>query len=333
MAKSVRFVMGAIASAVFALGAVAQDAPESSPAPEPQNDALSKAAAVYGTYQGSVGDFKTTPFSSAKDIDRALTELGGHNAGQLSKGWLSYSGLVASQNNEFRAAINEAVGHYGRDRVLLGLKNNYAYARSLKGGNAAVGSALTALDADARRIRSAAAQVKEQAYTLQSAGWAKAKIGNTQAKANQIMANSRSGRPANGTVMSAMMAADADSNFARAGGSGAPSLWDGLTSAASTVRFPTISSASGYKRVRRGQEQTADRIATLAAYRAVGAGRSAESAILTTMTDQQAASCLNSASLNLQQCVAAAHKQYEVPFCIGEHALAEIGDCVGKVAQ
>ena len=329
MAKSVKLVLGALAGAVLSLGAAAQSASST-----PQNDAISKAAAVYGTYQGSVSDFRGKPFSSANDIDRALTELGGHNSGQLSKGWLSYSALVASQNSEFRAAINEGVAHYGRDRVLLGLKNNYAYARTLKGGNAAVGSALTAIDADARRLRSVAAQVKEQAYTLQSAGWAKAKIGNSQAKANSIMTNTRSGRPASGNIMSSMTSSSANSNFARAGGSGAPSLWDGLSSAASTIQFPSIGSRSGsYKRIRRGQEHTADRIATLAAYRAVGAGGSAESAVLTAMSDQQATSCLNSANLNLQQCVAAAHKQYEVPFCIGEHALAEIGECIGKVAQ
>ena len=329
MAKSVRLFVGAMAGAALAMGANAQSASSA-----PQNDAISKAAAVYGTYQGSVSDFRGKPFSSAGDIDRALTELGGHNSQQLSKGWLSYSALVASQNQEFRAAINESVSHYGRDRILLGLRNNYAYARTIKGGNAAVGSALTAIDADARRLRSAAAQVKEQAYTLQSAGWAKAKIGNAGKKADGIMATTRAGRPASGNIMSAMTSPDANTNFARAGGTGAPSLWDGVSSAASTIRFPTIGSRSGsYKQVRRGEEQTADRIATLAAYRAVGAGTAAESAILTTMSDQQAASCLNTASLNLQQCVAAAHKQYEVPFCIGQHALAEIGDCIGKVAQ
>lgn len=329
MAKSVRLILSAVAGAALAMGATAQSASST-----PQSDAISKAAAVYGTYQGSVSDIRRKQFSSAGDIDRALTELGGHNSQQLSKGWLSYSALVASQNNEFRAAINESVSHYGRDRILLGLRNNYAYARSIKGGNSAVSSALTAIDADARRLRSAAAQVKEQAYTLQSAGWAKAKIGNAGAKADGIMATTRSGRPATGNMVSAMSGPNANSNFARAGGTGAPSLWDGVSSAASTIRFPTIGSRGGsYKRVRRGEEQTADRIATLAAYRAVGAGRTAESAILTTMSDQQAAACINTASLNLQQCVAAAHKQYEVPFCIGQHALAEVGDCIGKVAQ
>ena len=350
MAKSGRFLLGTLLGAAMAMGASAQSTTTSSttptqtsstppttitaPAnPAPQDDAISKAAAVYGTYQGSVSDYKAKPLSSTKDIDRALEELGGHNSGQLSKGWLSYSALVASQDSQFRAAINESISHYGRDRILLGMQKNYAYARSLKGGDSAVSAALTAIDADARRLRNIGRNVKEQAYTLQSVGWAKAKVGNGSKKADGIMATTQRGLPVKGEVMSAMLSANANSNFAKAGGSGAPSLWDGISSAASTVRFPTISSASSYKRVRREHEQTANRIATLAAYRAVGAGRSAESAVLTAMTDQSAQSCINTANLNLQQCVAAAHTYDELPFCIGVYSLTEIGECIGKVAQ
>ena len=354
MAKSGRFLLGTLLGAAFAMGASAQSdtltssttkpaasstatTTVSTPAnPAPQKDAISKAAAVYGTYQGSVTNYKQQPSElRTEDIDRALEELGGHNAGQLSKGWLSYSALVASQNPEFRAAINESVSHYGRDRVLLGMQKNYAYARKLKGGESAVGAALTAIDADARRIRNIGRTAKEQAYTLQGKGWASKKVRNGSKKAEGIMAKTQTGLPVSGNVLTAMTDVNANSNFARAGGSGAPSLWDGLSSAASTVRFPTISSArsSSYKRVRRGQEHTADRIATLAAYRAVGAGQSAETAVLTAMTDQQASTCINMANLTLQMCVAGAYTYEELPFCIADHALRDIGDCIGKVAE
>ena len=36
---------------------------------------------------------------------------------------------------------------------------------------------------------------------------------------------------------------------------------------------------------------------------------------------QKARSCMMMANLNLQQCVAASHRHYEVPFCIAEHAI------------
>ena len=353
MAKSGRFLLGTLLGAALAFGATAQSTPTSpttsstttstptttiaAPAnPAPQNDAISKAAAVYGTYQGSVTDFKNKPFSSTKDIDRALDELGSHNSEQLSKGWLSYSALVASQDVEFRVAVNEAISRYGRDRILLGMRDNHAYARTLKGGDSAVSSALTAIDADARRLLSTGRLVKEQAYTLQNAKWAsRTKVGNGSKKADGIMAKTRVGVPVRGTVMSAMTEPNANNNFARAGGTGAPSIWDGLSSAATTVRFPTISNVRGghSKRIRAGQERTANRIATLAAYRAVGAGSTAESAVLSVMSGNKASSCINRANLNLQQCVAAAHTYDELPFCIADFSLTKIGECIGEVAQ
>ena len=353
MAKSGRFLVGTLLGAALAMGASAQDSPPANsttqpavgsaatttvslPAnPAPKKDAISKAAAVYGTYQGSVTDYKQTALSSTEDIDRALEELGGHNAGQLSKGWLSYSALVASQNAEFRAAINESVSHYGRDRILLGMQKNYAYARSLKGGDSAVSAAITALDADARRIRNIGRTAKEQAYTLQGQRWAAKKVKNGSKKAEGIMAKTQVGLPVSGTVLTAMTDANANSNFARAGGSGAPSLWDGLSSAASTVRFPTISSARGtsHRRISGKQVQTANRIATLAAYRAIGAGETAEMAVHTAMSDQQSSTCINMANLTLQMCVAGAYTYEELPFCIADHALKDIGNCIGKVAE
>lgn len=335
MAKSIRFVIGVLAGAALAMGANAQSSSYSSGSSSSSgNDAISKSAAVYGTYQSAVTDLRSKPFSSSNDIDKALSDLGAQNPDQLAKGWLSYSALVASQNSQFRAAVNEAVSHYGRDRLFLGLKNDYSYARSLKGGSSAIGSALSAMDADARRLRSVGAQVKEQAYTLQSVGWAKSKVGNGGAKADGLIAKSRSGQPANGNIVAAMTNTSANSNFAKAGGSGAPSLWDGVSSAASTIRFPGIGGRGGsYKRVRSGQEETADRIVTLAAYRVAGADRSAERDIYSAMADQGASACITSANLNLAQCVAAAHTYDELPFCIGNHSLTEIGDCVGKVGQ
>ena len=356
MAKSGRFLVGTLLGAALAMGASAQSntltstttkpavsstatttaTNQVSPAnPAPQKDAISKAAAVYGTYQGSVTDYKQQSLGSVEDIDRALEQLGGHNASQLSKGWLSYSALVASQNPEFRAAINESVSHYGRDRVLLGMQKNYAYARKLKGGDSAVGAAITAIDADARRIKNIGRTAKEQAYTLQGQRWASKKVKNGSKKAEGIMAKTQVGLPVSGSVLSAMTDANANSNFARAGGSGAPSLWDGLSSAASTVRFPTLSStrSASYKRVRRGQEHVADRIATLAAYRSIGAGQSAEAAVFSAMSDQKSTSCINMANLTLQMCVAGAYTYEELPFCIADHALKDIGECIGQVAE
>ncbi len=311
------------------------------PAPQPASastagisDPLSRAAALYATYHGEVTDVKTKGFRSASDIDKSLTNLGGHNPDQLAQGWMAYSALIAAQDPEFRAAVRDIEGFYGRDVLITGLKNDARYARTLNGGNSAVTASLSAVSADSRRLIGAAAYVKEQAYSLQGAGWAKGKVGNSGAKADRLLASTRTGIPARGEMVRAMSSPEINGVLVRAGQAGSPSVWENVSSAASAIRIPAVASNFGQsKRIARGQEPVADRITTLAAFRILGSDQSSAPSMRAAMKDRETTACLNMANLNLQQCVAAAHKHYEVPFCIGEHALSDVGKCIGKVAQ
>ncbi len=298
-------------------------------------DVISESAAVYATYHADVSDVRNRPFSSASDIEESLTNLGGQNPGKLSSGWIAYSALVASQDPGFRRAVRDIEGFYGRDSLMLGLRNDIRYARTLEGGTTAVTSSLSAIDADSRRLKGAGAYIKEQAYSLQGAGWAKARIGDTNSLINEIKTKALAGRPVRANLRTAFSAPDIDSVLVRAGQSGAPSLWDGVSTAASAIKFPTIQAAYSGRaaRIRHGKEPIADKIATLAAYRILGEDAAPASELRNAMNERSTSSCLNMAQLNLQQCVAAAHKQYEVPFCIGEHALTDVGECIGEVVQ
>ncbi|WP_147373325.1 hypothetical protein [Henriciella mobilis] len=306
-------------------------APEASLAPDP----LSSAAAVYATFHGDVTDIKQNSFKSSGDIQSALTNLGGQNSEQLTRGWMAYSALVASQNPEFRAAVRDIEGFYGKDTLVRGLQNDVRYARSLNGGKSAVFAALGAVDADSERLETTAAFVKEQAYSLQGQGWAKGKIGDSSALANQLHSAALTGRPANEDMVKAFSAPGIDTVLVTAGKNGAPSIWENVSSAASAIRVPDVAGALGIsnRRIATGKEPIADQIATLAAYRIIGGEGSAAAPMQRAMTEKQTAGCLNMAQLNLQQCVAAAHQHFEVPFCIGEHALADVGRCISKVSQ
>lgn len=300
-----------------------------------EQDAIGESAAVYATFQSDVTDVRQNPLSSADDIESTLSSLGGHNSQQLSSGFIAYAALVASQDPEFRAAVRDIEGFYGRESLTLGLRNDVRYARTLEGGNSAVLSSLNSVNADATRLRGAGAFVKEQAYSLQAAGWAKATIGNTDSIIASIQSSAQAGRPVRASLRSAFVSSEIDTVLFQAGQSGAPSLWENVNGAASAVRFPTVN--VGYTgrsaRIRAGKEPIADRIATLAAYRVLGADTATPQELRTAMRETSTRNCINMAQLNLQQCVAAAHKQYEVPFCIGEHALTDVGDCIGDVAQ
>lgn len=323
---SIRMIGSTFVAIGLAIGASAQS-----------KDPISESAAVYGTYQSDVTDVKEKPFSSANDIDHALTSLGGHNPDQLSKGWIAYSALIASQDPEYRAAVRDIESFYGRDALVNGLENDVRYARQLSGGDNAVSSALSATEADSRRLSSTAAYVKEQAYSLQGSGWAKAKIGNAGAKATKLNSQQTVGTPAKIQLVNAFSATDIDTILASAGRSGAPSLWDNVSGAADAIRFPaSVSSGLSLtkkKRVKYGKEPVADQIATLAAYRVLSTTAKSSSEVHSAMAERETRGCLNMANLNLQQCVAAANQQYEVPFCIGEHALSDVGKCIGGVYQ
>ena len=332
--KSIRTIGAAAVAFGLCLTAMAQDAePVEQPA---SGDPITNTAAVYATYQSDVTDVKTEPLGSASDIDEALNSLGGHNPDQLSAGWIAYSSLIASQDPEYRAAVKDIESYYGSEALIKGMSMDASYARTLNGGDNAVSAALGATEADSKRLSAAAAFVKEQAYSLQSKAWAKRKIGNSGAKATRLNSQQTIGTPAKSHLLAAFSAADIDSVFKQAGSNGAPSLWDNVSDVAGAVRFPAIVSASftsPRKRVKFGKEPIADRIATLAAYRVLGTDDMPLSQITSAMSERNTRGCLNMANLNLQQCVAAANQQYEVPFCIGEHALAEVGECIGGVYQ
>ena len=330
---SIRMIGAIVVAVGMAVGASAQEVVGEN---ETSGDAISNSAAVYATYQSEVTDVKAKPLSSASDIDNALTSLGGHNPDQLSSGWISYSALIASQDPEYRAAVRDIADFYGDAAIMNGLANDVRYARTLNGGDNAVSAALAATEADSRRLTTAAAYMKEQAYSLQASGWAKAKIGNSRAKASSLDVIQKAGIPASDSLVSAFSASDIDGVLTQAGVAGAPSLWDNVSGAASAVRFPAAVTSGlnlNRKRAKYGKEPVADQIATLAAFRVLGEDAASPSQMSKAMSERETRGCMNMANLNLQQCVAAANQQYEVPFCIGEHALADVGKCIGGVYQ
>lgn len=324
------FAAGLVSAVGLSASADAQD----EPSPVVRSDVISESAGVYATFQADVSDVRDRPLGSATDIETSLLNLGGQNTDQLSSGWIAYSALVASQDPEFRAAVRDIEGFYGRESFLTGLQNDLRYARTLDGGTSAVTSSLTAIEADVRRLKGTGAFVKEQAYSLQGSSWAKARLRNSDDLITEIRSTALSGRPVRADLRTALANPEFQPALAQAGRSGANSLWDGVSEAASAVRVPTINIAyNGSTRIRAGKEPVADRIATLAAYRVLGAEAAPASQVRTALSERSSRSCLKMAQLNLHQCVAAAHKQYEVPFCIGEHALTDVGDCIGEVTQ
>ncbi len=313
--KSVRWMSLIAASVALASTGAAQGA-----------DKVADSAAVYMTYQTDADEVAAKPFKSTSDIDAALQSLGGYNADQLTKGWIAYSALIAAQDPEFRSTVREIEAFYGRDAMVNGFSKGGKYARSLDGGDNAVGAAIDATDKDVTRLYSAGAIVKEQGYSLQGYGWAKSRIRNGDSRAASVKVLQSQSRFADSGLVAALTGASEPLT----GLQPAAGVAEGVTTVASAVRLPQISALSRRK-PKFGREGVADQIASLAALRIMGTATIDQTKLSAAMLDPSVQSCMKMQNLQLQGCVAGVGQEFELPHCISQHALTEIGDCLGDV--
>lgn len=344
-------LLSATLAAVFALSTNAQDA---SPVPivssgqqiavtsaqnARQPDFIARSAASYGSFQSDVGDIQRRGLNSTADVNGALDKLAGQNSAQLSRGWLAYAAMIASQSPELRTSVREVVSAYGTQTIASGLQADRQYVRrDLNGGEASVSLAFSALSADARRLNRTASYFREQAFALQGASWAKTKMrrGEMDSKINTFMASTRSERSPRGEIVSAISHPSSTTAFVQAGMPGAPSLWDGSIAASTGIQFPRQSSAvrtSHRSAPRRGRNDTADQIATLAAFRIMGVNPQLTGQIRATMGEGPMSPCIRSAQLNVNQCIASNAFPFETVDCIGKHAIGEVSECFANSAR
>lgn len=306
-----------------------------------QTRLLPSTAAAYADYQGEVSSIRSAPLKSADDLDKALDTFGAQNSDQLSSGWIAYSAMVAAQDKEFADAVKDIDGYYGRDRVVSGMKNDVGYARSLKGGEHALQTALAANSRDTSRISSAAAYVKEQAYKLMDVSWGKTRLKDASGAANKLKVNAKTVKPI--ADAAAKFFAAPDLNLAIADASSdkpaAGSIWDRISlitasapaAALNTISTPVANAAAMHVDPKR--EGTANRIVTLAAFHVLEAENGHRDDVTTAMKDKPTYDCIDWSQLQLQACVSAAYTRADLSFCLAEHAIGDAGQCFANVAK
>lgn len=297
-------------------------------------DPVSERAAVYMTYQSDADEVGAKPFKSTSDIDAALSTLGAYNADQLTRGWISYSALIASQDPDFRANVRDIEAFYGRDRVMSSFASGGGYARSLKGGDDAVSAAIGVTDTDLPRLYSSAALVKEQGYSLQGYGWAKSRIRNGGQRADNVKLLQGKGQTADNMILAALTAPNGATPLSDTNAAGVTTAVATAADVATAVRLPAFMSdgfIAGRKKVKYGKEPVANQIASVAALRILGADSVEDAKLSRVMLEPSVQSCMKMQNLQLQGCVAGVGQEFEVPHCISQHALAEIADCLGAV--
>lgn len=301
---------------------------------------LPSAAAAYGEYQSEVSTIQAAPLKSAAELDKALDKFGAQNADQLSSGWVSYSAMVAAQDKEFAAAVRDIDSYYGRDRVMTGMKNDVGYARTLKGGEAALQSALAVNSKDAGRISSAAAFVKKQAYDLQNVAWGKARMPDAKGAATKLKVNAKTVKPVTDAAQKLFAGPDLSLVLASAQGqSQNASVWDKIsvfTASAPASALSTLVPGSGSSsalKVDPKREGTANRIVTLAAFHVLEADATNKDEVKAAMNDKPTFECIDWSQLQLQACVSAAYTRADLSFCLAEHAIGDAGQCFSGVTK
>ena len=323
-----------LASTSFAQTATPEAQSAAATASPAKRSVIPSAAATYATFQGDIGEIGAKPLSSQAEIEQKLDALGGPNPGKLTNGWMSYSALVAAQNREFAASVRDIDSYYGRERLLAALEKNPAYVTQLDGGDKALQSALAAAKADSRRMASAAAFMESQESSLQNKSWVKERIRDGKDRADKLLSMSYSGRPVSASARELFAGDGVGAMLENAGSPGATSVWDRASILVSNAPGSALTSFTGPKyQVNPSRTETANHMASLAAYEIVGQADASQKGVQNAMNDRKAEDCFDFAQLQLRGCVAGQSDHYGLQACLRQHAISDVGACVGEVAR
>ncbi len=309
---------------------------QTTPADDADGGDLQTAITAYAAYQNDVSELRASNVRTAQDLENALDTVARHNRDQLTRGWIAYGSNIAAQSPAFVQGVRQAADYYGRDAVIWAVTVDPSYARGLRGGQEATRLLLDSANADAARIVAVADRYQEFAYSLQRQRWANSVAPQQAARIQRIRALGREGAPATAVpsevsprlrVAPLTLSPANDPNAY-----GGRRFWDALRGDAGVVEVAATPITYQFRvNVTRGE--ALDRMSAVAALQALDAVDTNQSAVSRLINDPRSRDCFEMAQLQLYQCMSAARFRYENAFCLGEHGLRDIGQCIGNVAQ
>jgi hypothetical protein len=180
-----------------------------------------------------------------------------------------------------------------RGELVRRLSADPAAALALPGGEAAAARASGALISQGEGLRDQGLKVKRAAYSVQHQAWSKKFVPDPRGRLAKVKQLSSAPYHAEAADSAKLYAAMAES---RRGGPAGPAV---------------------------------TRAVAVAALNVLGDGGQGRAL----MSEPRTASCLRIAKLMLYQCLAAAGPQYEDIFCLGQHAMADTGQCVVEATR
>ena len=300
----------------------------------PPAEPLGAAVQSYAAFQTDISDLQNQPVGNAEQLDLVLDRAAAQNREALMRGYLAYGALTAAQQPEFVRGVRETAAHYGNASFIRGLTLDPNYAQVLRGGPAAARLALEAVKADGDRVYHVGERYKEMAYGLQNQRWAGQVAPAQPARVLRMktLAQGAAGRtiaPEFGPRLT--VAAGSVSPWTDSNQFGGTTFWDNLritpTPVAQQIAAPTYVIRTNTDRV-----GAVNRMTTLAALYIIGATQDPAAQTDRLLSEDSTKNCLELAQVQFYQCLSAAHFRYENAFCLGEHALKDMGNCVRGAA-
>jgi hypothetical protein len=218
---------------------------------------------------------------------------------------VAYAALVALQDAGFVDGVRHAAPTpETADALVRALEANPAKVAGVAGADGAALRVNAVLGYQAEQVSESGRKLRQASYDMQRDDWTRQMTPDAPARLAQAKA-----------LSSAPLSPSAD-DVAQ------------LFKIAQALREQTVSApgtAPGYTPVvQRGM--------TLAALALLGRASREELESTGLIKDRDSAGCMQSAKLNLYQCLAVAGPHYEDVYCIGEHALKETGQCLRQGA-
>jgi len=284
--------------------------PQAAAAPPPPPVLLpSRVIEMAGVYKGYVDRAAAIDpaFTGGESIATALKIGETYEIDQFQRGETAYAAIVALQDPTFVATMRSfASNAAGRASVANAILADPRYATTFKGADSAAGLIIAALSEQGRRVAAVGVKVKQEAYDVQHQSWSKADVPD------------RPARLAAAKSMSAQLqkAIDRDTSNLQQAVTGSSSM--SVSGAPAAPPYTPLVA----------------RALAVAAMAALGeGGEEYTERLVGLLAETNETSCLNMAKLNLYQCLAVSKPHYEDVFCLGQHILADTGQCIVKGAQ
>ena len=262
---------------------------------------LIQAAAQYADYMGTRAAVNPN-FTSGQDVASALKLGDNFETSAFQRGEIVYAAVAALQDPNFVANVRAyGADDQARAAVAADIFANPRFVIGIHGADGAAGLAIAALMGQGRKLMATGAAVKQAAFDVQHHAWSTQIVPDRDARLAAAKGASGLGDPASpqqvaNITQQAQGFSPMDVDGPPASQPYPPLIIDSLAVAALAV-------------LGEAGEDHIDKLAPM-------------------LSEPEGRTCLKRTKASLYECLAVAKPYYEDVFCLGQHVLADTGQCL-----